>query len=108
MSDNTSNISIDEWITGESIPFDLDSSASLDAAIDETIAELGDAVELLGFGEPLHGGEAGTLPTYIFAGFVLTSLIRPQDTLAWIGNVIFALVAIGLLIATGNRVRKLE
>ncbi|GAA0242944.1 hypothetical protein GCM10009000_068220 [Halobacterium noricense] len=51
---------------------------------------------------------AGTLPTYIFAGFVLTSLIRPQDTLAWIGNVIFALVAIGLLIATGNRVRKLE
>ncbi|WP_231186351.1 hypothetical protein [Haladaptatus sp. DYF46] len=49
---------------------------------------------------------AGTLPTYIFAGFLLTFLVRPQDTLAWIGNVLFALVAIGLLVATGYRVRQ--
>ncbi|WP_157972516.1 hypothetical protein [Saliphagus sp. LR7] len=51
---------------------------------------------------------AGTLPTYIFAGFVLTALVRPQDSLAWIGNAIFALIAIGLLIATGYRVRQME
>lgn len=51
---------------------------------------------------------AGTLPTYIYAGFVLTALVRPQDTIAWIGNVIFALVAIGLLIAVGYRVHQLE
>lgn len=51
---------------------------------------------------------AGTLPTYIFAGFVLTALVRPQDSLAWVGNAIFALLAIGLLIAAGYRVRQME
>jgi erythromycin esterase len=45
---------LDEWIAREALPFSVDSP---DAAIDAVIASLGDAVELLGFGEALHGSE---------------------------------------------------
>ena len=48
---------LEEWILHESIPFSLDSSESLNAAIDKLVASLSPAVELLGFGEALHGGE---------------------------------------------------
>jgi erythromycin esterase-like protein len=48
---------IDQWIAGESIPFSVDSPNSSSIAIDKVIASLGDSVELLGFGEALHGGE---------------------------------------------------
>ena len=48
---------LDDWIAHEAIPFALDASGSFDAAVDKTVAALGSAVELLGFGEPLHGGE---------------------------------------------------
>jgi erythromycin esterase len=48
---------LDDWIAREAIPFSLDSPASLHAAIDRMIAALGDGVDLLGFGEALHGGE---------------------------------------------------
>jgi hypothetical protein len=44
---------------------------------------------------------AGTLPTYAWAGFVLTFLIRPEDIVAWMGNIVFALMAVALLIVTG-------
>jgi erythromycin esterase len=48
---------LDRWIARDSIPFRLDSPAGVDAAIDRTVAALGESVEVLGIGEPLHGGE---------------------------------------------------
>jgi erythromycin esterase-like protein len=48
---------LDDWITRESIPFSVDSPESFHAAVDKLIASLDDSVELLGFGEALHGGE---------------------------------------------------
>lgn len=58
MSDSTSTYAtIDEWITRKAISFALDAPATFDAAVDHVIATLGDAVELLGLGETLHGGE---------------------------------------------------
>ena len=47
----------DNWIRDEAIPFSVDSSETVNASIDKVIASLGDLVELLGFGEALHGGE---------------------------------------------------
>lgn len=49
---------------------------------------------------------AGALLTYAWLGFVLTSLVRPDDTMAWIGNVAFALVAVLLLLVTAQRIRQ--
>src|SRR5262245_56796025 len=46
-----------DWIRREGIPFSTDSPASFSTAVDKAIASLGDSVELLGFGEALHGGE---------------------------------------------------
>ncbi len=48
---------LDEWIAREAIAFSVDSPRTLSAAVDRVIASLGDSVELLGFGEALHGGE---------------------------------------------------
>jgi erythromycin esterase-like protein len=48
---------LDDWIAREAIPFSVDAPETLNAAADKTIASLGDAVELLGFGEALHSGE---------------------------------------------------
>ena len=47
---------LDDWIAREAIPFSVDSPGTFDAAVDELIASLGDSLELLGFGEALHGG----------------------------------------------------
>ena len=41
----------------EAIPFSVDSSETFNASIDRVIASLDGSVELLGFGEALHGGE---------------------------------------------------
>jgi cation transport ATPase len=49
---------------------------------------------------------AGALLTYAWLGFVLTSLVRPDDTVAWVGNVFFAMIAILLLIVTGKAVER--
>lgn len=49
--------SFDDWIVHEAIPFSVDSSGSCNASIDRLIASLDESVELLGFGEALHGGE---------------------------------------------------
>ncbi|WMW21371.1 erythromycin esterase family protein [Methanolobus mangrovi] len=46
-----------DWIQQAAIPFSLDSSETFSAAVDRLIASLDDSVELLGFGEALHGGE---------------------------------------------------
>jgi len=48
---------LDEWIASESIPCSPDALESFNAAIDLVIASLDNSVELLGFGEALHGGE---------------------------------------------------
>ena len=48
---------LDNWIRHEAIPFSVDSSETLNASIDKVIASLDASVELLGFGEALHGGE---------------------------------------------------
>lgn len=53
----TTYSTLDDWIKREAISFSMDSAASLNAAIDKAVASLGDSVELLGFGETLHGGE---------------------------------------------------
>ena len=47
---------LDDWISGDSIPFSIE-SPTFDAAVDKVIDSLGDRVELLGLGEALHGGE---------------------------------------------------
>jgi erythromycin esterase-like protein len=48
---------LDDWITGEATPFSVDSPNSFNDAVAKVTAALGDSVELLGFGEALHGGE---------------------------------------------------
>ncbi len=48
---------LDDWIAREATPFSVDSPRTFNAAIDKVIASLGASVELLGFGEALHGGE---------------------------------------------------
>lgn len=48
---------LDEWIAREATPFSVDSPRTFNTAVDKVMASLGDSVELLGFGEALHGGE---------------------------------------------------
>lgn len=48
---------LNEWIAREATAFSVDSLRAFNAAIDKVIASLDDSVELLGFGEALHGGE---------------------------------------------------
>jgi erythromycin esterase-like protein len=48
---------LDNWILYEAIPFSVDFSETFNAAVDKVITSLGCSVELLGFGEALHGGE---------------------------------------------------
>jgi erythromycin esterase len=48
---------LDDWIARGMIPVSVDSPVSFDAGVDKLVASLGDSVELLGFGEALHGGE---------------------------------------------------
>lgn len=56
MADRT-YATLDEWVTREAVPFALDAPRALNSALDGLLAAQGDAVELLGFGEALHGGE---------------------------------------------------
>lgn len=48
---------LDDWIAREAISFSVDSPAIFNAGVDKVVASLGASVELLGFGEALHGGE---------------------------------------------------
>src|SRR5262249_21211328 len=50
----TSKRSLDAWISQDAIDFSLDSPDSINAAVDRIVASC-DGVELLGFGEALHG-----------------------------------------------------
>jgi hypothetical protein len=47
---------LNDWIRSEAISFSVDSPETFNASIDRVMASLGDLVELLGFGEALHGG----------------------------------------------------
>jgi erythromycin esterase len=47
---------LDDWIAHEAIPCSLDVRPDFNAAVDKVINSSGDSVELLGFGEALHGG----------------------------------------------------
>ncbi len=49
--------SLEDWILREAVSFSLDSEELLHAAVDGMIAAVGNHIHLLGFGEPLHGGE---------------------------------------------------
>jgi erythromycin esterase-like protein len=48
---------LDDWIAHEAIPFSVNSPETFNAAVAKVVSSLGDSVELLGFGEALHGGE---------------------------------------------------
>ena len=50
-------VTLDDWVLHEAIPFSVDSSETFNASLDRFIASFDDSVELLGFGEALHGGE---------------------------------------------------
>jgi erythromycin esterase-like protein len=49
---------LDDWVAREALRFSVDAPETLHAALDTMIGSLGISVELLGFGEALHGGEA--------------------------------------------------
>ena len=49
---------------------------------------------------------AGTLPVYALNGFILTYLLRPDDIIAWIGNTVFAAIAIFLLLFIAKKLRQ--
>ncbi|RED55071.1 hypothetical protein [Cohnella lupini] len=49
---------------------------------------------------------AGALLTYAWGGFFMTWILWPNDKVAWMGNVIFALLAIALLSILAKRIRN--
>jgi hypothetical protein len=51
---------------------------------------------------------AGALLTYAWGGFVLTALFRPNDLTAWIGNAVFALMAVLLLLLTARTISRAD
>jgi len=54
---HTVSVSIDDWIRRDAMPFSTDNREQLDKAIDRVVKSLGSSVQLLGFGESLHGSE---------------------------------------------------
>ncbi|NOK60165.1 MAG: Erythromycin esterase-like protein [Chloroflexi bacterium AL-W] len=48
---------LDDWMKQEAIPFSMDAPETFRIAVDRLIVSLGNSVDLLGFGEALHGGE---------------------------------------------------
>lgn len=48
---------IEGWIQRGAIPFPLTASNEFDSAVAQLLASLGDAIQLVGFGEALHGTE---------------------------------------------------
>ena len=54
---NTAHTNLKDLVLKEAIPFSIDSSETFSSPVDKIISSLDGAVELLGFGEALHGGE---------------------------------------------------
>ena len=46
---------------------------------------------------------AAALGTYAWLGFVLTLMVEPGDPVRWAGNIVFATVALGLVVAARRR-----
>ena len=57
MAPTASHATLHDWLSRDAIGFDVDSPGSFDAAVDRVVSALGESVELLGFGEALHGSE---------------------------------------------------
>ena len=57
MTTMAAHAALQDWLSKESIPFDLDEPGSFEAAADQMMLWFGDSVELLAFGEALHGSE---------------------------------------------------
>src|SRR6266536_5451535 len=53
----SSHATLDDWMARDAIPFSLDSPESIDAGVDRVMRSLGETLQLLGFGEALHGSE---------------------------------------------------
>lgn len=71
-----SHATVRDWSARETIPFSVDSPEAFDAAVDKMIASLGDPLELLGFGEALHGG--GDLLILMMADNLASMLSRER------------------------------
>lgn len=54
---NPAYTTLKDWVLKESIHVSSDSSGTFSSPLDKIIASLDDTVELVGFGEALHGGE---------------------------------------------------
>ncbi len=52
-----SHSTLNHWIACEAIPFEPKSRANTDSAVDQVMAIIDSSLELLGFGEPMHGGD---------------------------------------------------
>lgn len=57
MDDVTPQLSLQDWIANETLPFALDTLEALYTQVDVLVGSLPSSVELLAFGEALHGGE---------------------------------------------------
>ncbi len=57
MHDVTPQRSLQDWIGNDTLPFALDNLETLRTQVDVLVNSLPSSVELLGFGEALHGGE---------------------------------------------------
>ncbi len=53
----SSRPTLDDWIARDAIPFCVDSPETIDAGVGRVIRSLGNSLQLLGFGEALHGSE---------------------------------------------------
>jgi erythromycin esterase-like protein len=51
----TNPVILDDWARRQAIPFDMASDQSFGTAVDQMLAAIGDSVELVGLGEPMHG-----------------------------------------------------
>jgi hypothetical protein len=72
-----------QGIAREAIPFSSD--GDFDAAVDRMMTSLGDQVSILGFGEPLHGGEEFlTLRNRFFQRLVEAMALAPSRSRATI------------------------
>ncbi len=49
---------------------------------------------------------AGALLTYAWGGFTVTLTLWPDNLLAWFGNVLFAMLAVVLLVVTAKQLRR--
>src|SRR5689334_4844211 len=48
-------VMLDDWARREAISFDMASDQSFGSAVDRMVAAMGESVELVGLGEPMHG-----------------------------------------------------